>query len=342
LRWAFFCGRPILPAFDDVFAAGLGGTEQAILGLTEALAEAGHEVCVVGGAAAERRIGAVDWLPAAQHSACDVEVAINDAALLPGRGSVRIVWFHNEVEFFREMRKGRLPALWRLRPAAVFIGSEQARLASRALGLSARAIIPYGLPARVLAAAPAAAVPGPVAIFTSQAYRGLADMIALWRSDIAPHLPAARFRAYVAERDVPAYAALAQGCPAITVEGRIANDAVLETLREARLLLAPGHRSETFCMAAAEAVAMGVPVVTLGIGSLKERVRHGVDGFVCRDFSSMAERTHAVLTDDALWRRLHDSGLRTREGAGWGDAALRWEHFARQLSANPMQAQNRR
>jgi glycosyltransferase involved in cell wall biosynthesis len=96
-------------------------------------------------------------------------------------------------------------------------------------------------------------------------------------------------------------------------------------LRGARVWLAPGHASETFCMAAAEAVAAGVPVVTLGRGALKERVRHGVDGFVCADMVEMGARTLEVLTDDDLWWRLHRAGLETRAGADWGAVARAWQ-----------------
>lgn len=328
----FLLGRVVVADEGDPFAAGLGGTEQAVIHLTEALAALGEAVCVVGGVARARRVGRVEWVAAGAAAEADVAVAVNDASLLRDGGSASVVWFHNEVELLREVRKGRLGALWRHRPAAVFIGSEQARTASRLLPFRARAVIPYGLPERVLSAAVAADVPGPRAIFTSQAYRGLAEVIAMWRREIAPNLPAARLSAFLAAGDVARFSALAEGCPGIWIGPRIGNDAVLATLRSVRVLLAPGHRSETFCMAAAEAVAMGVPVVTLGIGSLKERVRDGVDGFVCADWASMAARTRAVLENDTLWRSLHTSGLDSRIGAGWGGVAERWRAFVGDLA----------
>ena len=322
----FACARPFLPA-GDPFAAGLGGTEQALIHLTGALAARGHRVGVSGGSAVPRRLAGVDWAPAGAPALADIGVAVNDARLLPPC-SLPIIWFHNEVELSRELRKSRLPALWRRRPAAVFIGTEQARLASRLLGLRARAVIPYGLPPAVIAAAPASAPPAPHAIFTSQAYRGLREVIDMWRTRVAPRLPGARLSAFVGEGDVAAYAALAAGVPSIAVNRRVGNDAVLDVLRGARVLLAPGHRSETFCLAAAEAVAMGVPVATLGIGSLKERVAHGRTGFVCRGWDDLAEKTRLVLQDDALWSRLHARGLATRADNDWDHAAAHWEAFA--------------
>ena len=321
-------GRPWLPA-GDPFAAGLGGTEQAVIALTGALAARGHRVSVAGASQTARGLGGVAWLAPGQVPATDITVAINDARLLPPAAGVAAVWFHNEVEFWREARKRRLSALWRHRPQAVFIGTDQARQATRLLPFASRTIIPYGLPDRVLHAPAAPSPPGPHALFTSQAYRGLRAVIGMWRRHVLPAAPGARLSAYIDAADVPGYQALAAGAPSIRIRSRIGNAAVLDVLRDSRVLLAPGHRAETFCMAAAEAVAMGVPVVSHGIGSLKERVADGITGYLCNgDWAAMAARTVALLTDDGLWRRMHDHGLATRAGHGWAEAAQRWERWA--------------
>jgi glycosyltransferase involved in cell wall biosynthesis len=292
----FLTRRPI-EALGD-----LGGIEQAVLNLGAALTARGHRL---GGGG--------------------ITVAVNDASLLPAGPGAPVVWFHNEVVFWRELRRGRLPALLRLRPAAVFCGEEQARLASRFLPLRRRAVIPHGLPQALLEAAPAERPPGPQAIFISQAYRGLADVIGLWRRWVAPRNKAARLVAYIAPWDVPAYHAMAAGEPSIAILPRIANADIPAVMRGARLLLAPGHRAETFCLAAAEAIAMGVPVVTLGIGALKERVSDGKTGFICADFAGMAERTLALFADDVLWQSMQGAGLATRRKSDWDQVAARWE-----------------
>ncbi len=293
--------------------------------LTGALAARGHAVCVVGGVAVARDFGGVRWLPAGDAVAGDVCVAVNDARLLAEHGGLPVVWFHNEVGAWRELRKGRMAALWRRRPVAVFIGTVQARAAGRLLPFRRRVVIPYGLPPAVLAAAPGVGVPGPVAVFTSQAYRGLREVIAMWRAEVSPRIGGARLLAYVGVGDVAAYAALAAGDASIAVRGRVGNAAMLDVLRGARVLLAPGHVSETFCLAAAEAVAMGVPVVTLGIGSLRERVVDGQTGFVCAEWVEMAAQVRKVLGDDVVWRRLHDGGVATRIDRDWTQVAESWE-----------------
>ncbi len=321
-RWSFIAGAPFLPELDDPFAAGLGGTEQAIIHLTSALAAMGDAVTVVGAKKA-RTLGGVAWRPTIIEPA-DITVAINDARLLPPGAPNPVIWFHNEVGLGREIRRGRALALMRSRAIAVFIGTEQARAASHLLPFGRRVVIPYGLSDRVLCAPTAAAPPPPVALFTSQAYRGLKEVLAFWQAQVAPAVPGAALRAFIAEADVPAYRALASD-PSVTIAARVGNDAVLTQLRNTRVLLAPGHVSETFCLAAAEAIALGVPVVTLGIGSLKERVRNGVDGFVCKNYAEMALRTRELLSNHALWLRMQAAGISTRAGRDWHSVAGKWQ-----------------
>ena len=120
-RWVFHVGQPFLPDLPDPFAAGLGGTEQAIIRLTGALAALGEQVSVFNASATSRVLNGVRW--ETDQPAADIDVAINDASLLPDRVTLPIVWMHNEVAFTRELRRGRLPALLRARPIGVFVRS---------------------------------------------------------------------------------------------------------------------------------------------------------------------------------------------------------------------------
>ena len=48
-------------------------------------------------------------------------------------------------------------------------------------------------------------------------------------------------------------------------------------------MLVPGHVGEVFCLAAEEARELCIPIVTLGYGSLNERVIHEKTGFIAKD-----------------------------------------------------------
>ena len=74
-------------------------------------------------------------------------------------------------------------------------------------------------------------------------------------------------------------------------------------------MLYRGDPGETFCLALAEAQAMGVPAVVTPLGSVGERVVDGVTGRVVRDDDSFVAAAIAALRDDALWRRWHLAAL---------------------------------
>ncbi len=64
-------------------------------------------------------------------------------------------------------------------------------------------------------------------------------------------------------------------------------------MSEARVMLYRGDPGETFCLALAEAQAMGVPAVVTPLGSVGERVVDGVSGRVATsddDFAADGDR----------------------------------------------------
>ena len=96
-------------------------------------------------------------------------------------------------------------------------------------------------------------------------------------------------------------------------------------MRRARVMLYGGHRVEAFCLAVAEAQALGVPAVVRPIAALPERVRDGVTGFLAHDDEAFARRAVALLTDDGLWRAQHEASLRLQQGWSWDEMAARFE-----------------
>lgn len=78
-------------------------------------------------------------------------------------------------------------------------------------------------------------------------------------------------------------------------------DAVEEVLSIADVFIIPSG-SETFGLAALEAMACNVPVVASDIGGLPELVIDGETGFLCPegDLDAFAERTRQIITNDQL------------------------------------------
>ena len=89
-------------------------------------------------------------------------------------------------------------------------------------------------------------------------------------------------------------------------------DPVEEILSIADVFLMPSG-SETFGLAALEAMACDVPIVASNIGGLPELVRDGEDGFLCPldDIDAFTARTRQLLTDEDLHAQMAEAA-RTR------------------------------
>jgi glycosyltransferase involved in cell wall biosynthesis len=86
---------------------------------------------------------------------------------------------------------------------------------------------------------------------------------------------------------------------------------------------------ETFCLALAEAQALGVPAVVTPLGAVGERVADGASGRIAESDDAFAEAAIAVLRDDALWRRWHQGALASQRGLSWDEVAARYEALIR-------------
>lgn len=86
---------------------------------------------------------------------------------------------------------------------------------------------------------------------------------------------------------------------------------VEEILSIADIFLMPSG-SETFGLAALEAMACGVPVIASRIGGLPELVLHGETGFLCElgDIDGYTNTANQLLTDEALHKRMADASRR--------------------------------
>jgi glycosyltransferase involved in cell wall biosynthesis len=199
---------------------------------------------------------------------------------------------------------------------------------------------PYGILDRFRRAAPREPPP-PHAIFTSNPLRGLDWLLDLWVAQIRPAVPTAELHIYAGgavygiagsprAQQMEAVLARAQALGACGVRRfpPIGREALANALLGARVMLYRGDPGETFCLALAEAQAMGVPAVTKPLGSTPERVIDEVTGRVTADDDDFAAAAVTVLRDDVLWRRWHLAALARQRGLSWDAVGARFEALA--------------
>lgn len=332
-------------AFDGAMAecAPLGGAETAFVALAEALARRGHRVAVYNRCRAPVRHNGVDWAPweTGVPESCDLYIGNRGHRTigLVRRTGTRLFWLHNPASYLRKPRN-----LWRLlrwRPRIVVTGRYHRATVPRWLPCRAPALIPYGLLDPFRQTAPREPPP-PRAIFTSNPLRGLDWLLDLWAARIAPAVPRAELHIYAG----PTVYGLAGTPAAVRIETilsradrfaasgvfrhpPLAHAALAEALTGARVMLYRGDPGETFCLAVAEAQALGVPAVVTPLGALAERVEDGLTGSVARSAEDFAAAAIALLREDDLWRRRHRAALARQRGLSWDEVAARFEELMR-------------
>ena len=239
-----------------------------------------------------------------------------------------------------------IPTMLRHRPRVICISDFQAKEFPFWLPRKGRlTVVPLGLPEAVRSGEGLQEPPSRRAIFATRPVRGLRWLVELWADKILPAVPGAELHVFgvrggsyrVGEPWQETHETLGQFLPAglsdaertsIKPHAPTSREELWGAMRQSRVMLYAGHRSEAFCLAVAEAQALGVPAIVKPIAVMPERVRDGETGFVARDDVSFARHAVAVLSDDGLWRSMHESALRYQRGIGWDDVAARFEAAA--------------
>jgi glycosyltransferase involved in cell wall biosynthesis len=325
-------------AFDGPMAeeGPLGGAETAFAALAEALARRGHRVSVRNHCHAALSYKNVCWAPLSEKlpEACDLYIGNRGHRVigLVRKAERRLFWLHNPAGYLRKPRN-----LWRLawyRPTLITSGAYHTATIPAWLPCGGREIIPYGILDR-FRSAPPRDPPPPRAIFTSNPLRGLDWLLDLWVARIAPIMPKAELHIY---SGAAVYGKLAEPrkeeilsrADALASYGirrfsPIGRNRLAAALSGARVMLYRGDPGETFCLALAEAQAMGVPAIVKPLGSVAERVIDGRTGRVAKNDDDFAAAAIAALRDDELWCAWHRTALSEQRGLSWDMVAVRFE-----------------
>jgi len=102
---------------------------------------------------------------------------------------------------------------------------------------------------------------------------------------------------------------------------------MIDEMKNYRALTYLGHKSDIFTLTAEEAIKMCLPVVTFGIGSLKERVSHNETGFIAKNDQEFADYTIKLLNDDDFYLDLKNKMKNKRKENSWDFIANEWASF---------------
>jgi glycosyltransferase involved in cell wall biosynthesis len=274
---------------------------------------------------------------------CDAYVAVQHPRLLsfikhPSRRLIWMLWQPNNLKHYKQIWR-----MWLYRPIPILMSQHQVRIYSPFLPRrNPRILIPLGLPDEIRGRPPLAAPPGRRAIFASNPSRNLRRLVQIWAEQIYLRVPGATLDIYGInglKADGEGWEQwegrwLPTGLPSsvkasVILHPPTTRTNLSEALRQARVMLYLGHKSEAFCLSLAEAQALGVPAVVSRTAVLPERVIDRITGFHRDDDQGFGNAAIALLTDDNLWREQHEAALRLQQGISWREYADRFEAVLR-------------
>ena len=329
----------------DVASRPLGGTETSVIYLAEALSRRGHAVTCL--TRCDERVihRGVTWSPlqTGNPGPCDLFLAVQHPDLLdlahrPRRRALWLVWPPHNLN-----KRPAFLRMWLYRPVPIFVSQYQVSIFGRFLPKpDPLLVIPFGLPDAVRGRPPLDAPPPPRAIFASNPMRDLSWLLGVWERRIRPLVPGAELHIYGIRDYAYRYAdhweetrkRLGQFIPegystealgSLIPHPPARREELWDAMHSSRVMLYGGHRVEAFCLAVAEAQALGVPAVVRRTTVMPERVRDGVTGFGAPDDEAFARRAVELLTDDGLWRRQHAAALSLQQGWSWDEMAAAFE-----------------
>ena len=312
---------------------GLGGIETACIELASALAVRGHAVTLLTPTDTSQSVAGVTngSLDALGETTGDVLLIANDARPIGrSRHGCNVFWMHNPLALEKSVRKRQLGPIVRHRPHAVFGSIFAERDCSRLYPFGSRHTIPLGISAPFLSSR--LDLPrSPHFVWASQPSRGLKPTVQAWLKAF-PQMPDASFHLFGARAERTGLTEAELRDANIVPHPRQTKAGLAAFYETASAMIYPGAADETFCLAAAEAQCAGLPVVTLGIGALADRVQHGVNGMICRNMDDLATTLVALFNDPDLLARLREGAQSLRPLMTWARVAKLWESLLMRLA----------
>tara|TARA_B100000780_G_scaffold172637_1_gene120891 strand:+ start:369 stop:1370 length:1002 start_codon:yes stop_codon:yes gene_type:complete len=280
----------------------IAGSEKTLINISNELSKNNNLLIkVFNNTTKPKIINNVQWFNISQikkNDKADFVISMSDANLFYKlSGKKNYLWSHSVQNFEKFLRKKQLAPFIKFKPILLlegeyhyktrsyltsFYGKKTLKIAADYEFINTKININF--------------IPPPDAIFTTRSDRNLNFLIQSWLEIKKNNKNSKLFI----------------NPPHILSDNEKANDIILRTkgdkqllindLLNTRLFMSPGHKGEVFCLAAEEARELCIPIVTMGYGSLYERVEHNVTGYIASNQDDFIKYSNNILKDDDIFK----------------------------------------
>ena len=293
----------------------LRGAETSLINLCSSLNELGHKVTVINNCPKNETIENIDWLNinnVNDRLSFDLAISNNDCRFFDiVNSSKKILISHSLQNIEKFIRKKQLFSYLRHKPKLALLGKYHKNRRPYITRLFGFFYLDYGVDNIFIETKidDNFVVDKDLAIFTSRPDRNLDLLIDIWKSKIYPKYSEGKLLVTPTKKPI-------DDCN-ILFRKLLDRENLIKDLSKSRILLIPGHKAELYCLAAEEARELCVPIITLGLGSLSERVQHGKTGFIAKNINEFAKYTLEIFSNDSLWNDLRSNLIKLRGSKSW-------------------------
>jgi glycosyltransferase involved in cell wall biosynthesis len=318
MKICFLDNSPIPYTTNDLNSKLIRGGENAIIHLSNELSKLGNKVEVYNNIENDCIIDDVKWFNLRglnKNSVYDVAFTNNDIRLFDNIIAKKYVAFSHSIQTIEKfIRKGQLFSYLKYKPKIVILGKYHEENRNYLLKMFGTINLEWAVDPLFLDAKLDENLIENRAIFTSRRDRNLDLLIKLWIKDIFPKNKSIKLYSTPSELIKNDYNIFARNFEDKTK--------MVKDLLKSKVLLVPGHKGELYCIAAEEARELCIPIITLGIGSLSERVEHGITGFIAKTPEEFADYTLKIFNDENLWKDLRNNLIKLRGTKKWNKVAF--------------------
>ena len=318
MKICFLDNSPIPYNTNDLNSKDIRGAENVVIHLSNELTKLDNKVVVFNNSLENKTINGVKWSNlnnVNRNITYDLAFTNNDMKLFDKIIANKYVAFSHSIQTIEKfIRKGQLISYLKYKPKIIFGGKYHSNKRNYLLKMFGSINLQWAVDPLFLETNLDEGIIENRAIFTSRRDRNLDMLIDIWKKKI-----------FTQNKSIKLYTT-----PSNLIDNnyniftRNFNDkqSMVKDLLKSKVLLVPGHKGEIFCIAAEEARELCIPIVTLGIGSLSERVEHGITGFVAKNYEEFADYTLKIFNDENLWKDLRNNLIKLRGTKKWDKVAF--------------------
>ena len=301
----------------DIDSEKLRGAENAIINLSNELAKLNNKVYVYNSCLNNITLNNVHWINLNNINkdiVYDYAFTNNDMRLFNKVKAKHYFAFSHSIQSIEKfIRKGQLISYLKFKPKLILLGKYHDQTRNFLLKIFGKINIQWAVDYTFINTKINDSLIDDIAIFTSREDRNLNILIDIWKNEIFPKNNNIKLLV----------------TPSKLIDNKFniysrnfgPKELLINDLLKSKVALIPGHKSELFCIAAEEARELCVPIITLGIGSLSERVDHGITGLIAKNTNEFAQYSIEIFQDLKLWKSLRENLIKKRSSKQWNIVA---------------------